>query len=81
MGDGGPIVSRTGGADVSFVAASWPFARFEASRRRIAVRVSILGLHYAFAPEDVTALEVDLEGAAAARRSLPTSGDRPGAAR
>jgi hypothetical protein len=58
MASGTPIVSRIGGADVSFVGASWPFARFEASRRQIAVRIWVLGLRYAFTPEDVTALEV-----------------------
>jgi hypothetical protein len=35
----------------------------------------------AFAPHVDGRFEIDLEGAAATRRSLPTSGDLPGAAR
>jgi hypothetical protein len=58
MARGTPIVSRTGGADVAFVGASWPLARFQASREEITLRLSILGLRYALRPEDVTRLEV-----------------------
>lgn len=58
MASGTPIVCRTGGADVAFVTASWPFARIEASRKRISLRLRILGLRYALGPEDVTILEV-----------------------
>jgi len=58
MASGTPIVGKTGGADVAFVGASWPLARFEASRKQITLRLSILGLRYALGPEDVTRLEV-----------------------
>ena len=58
MASGTPIAARTGGADASFVGASWPLARFEASRKQITLRLWILGLRYALAPEDVTGLEV-----------------------
>jgi len=58
MASGTPIVTRTGGADVAFVDASWPLARFEASRKQITLRLWILGLRYVLAPEDVTGLEV-----------------------
>jgi len=58
MASGTPIAARTGGADVAFVGASWPFARFGASRKQITLRLWILGLRYTLAPEDVTGLEV-----------------------
>jgi hypothetical protein len=51
-------VRRTGGADVAFVGASWPFAQFEASQKQLTLRLWILGLRYTFAPQDVVRLEV-----------------------
>lgn len=43
---------------MAFLNASWPLARLQASRTRITLRLGILGLCYAFEPQDVTDLEV-----------------------
>ena len=49
-------VSRTGGAMIGWMRASWPFARLEASADYITLSIGFLGT-YRFSPDEVAAIE------------------------